>query len=111
MAGFKANSSNNTLFADSKGEIAFLMPQFMPVRDDRFDYRKPVDGSDPATDWRGLHSLKSLPQAVNPKNGWAFNANNWPWTAACADSPKATDYPRYFDQAARTRAGRRRSGC
>ncbi|HEX7742712.1 MAG TPA: penicillin acylase family protein, partial [Sphingobium sp.] len=99
VAGLKANSSNNTLFADSKGEIAFLMPQFMPVRDDRFDYRRPVDGSDPATDWRGLHSLKSLPQAVNPTTGWAFNSNNWPWTAAGPDSPKAADYPRYFDQA------------
>jgi acyl-homoserine-lactone acylase len=99
VAAFRANSSNNTLFAGSKGEIAFLMPQFMPVRDNRFDYRKPVDGSDPATNWRGLHSLGSLPQAVNPKNGWAFNSNNWPWTAAGADSPKAADYPRYFDQA------------
>lgn len=99
VAELRANSSNNTLFADSKGEIAFLMPQFMPVRDDRFDYRKPVDGSDPATDWKGLHSLASLPRAVNPKNGWAFNVNNWPWTAAGADSPRAADYPRYFDQA------------
>lgn len=99
VAELKANSSNNTLFADSKGAIAFLMPQFMPVRDDRFDYRKPVDGSDPATDWKGLHSLASLPQAVNPKNGWAYNSNNWPWTAAGADSPRAADYPRYFDQA------------
>ncbi|GAB3974260.1 penicillin acylase family protein [Plantactinospora veratri] len=99
VAGLKANSSNNTLFADSKGEIAFLVPQFMPIRDDRFDYRRPVDGSDPTTDWRGLHSLRSLPQAVNPRNGWAFNTNNWPWTAAGADSPDAADYPRYFDQA------------
>ncbi|MEO3874125.1 penicillin acylase family protein [Nonomuraea sp. B12E4] len=99
VAAFKANSSNNTLFADSKGDIAFLVPQFMPVRDNRFDYRRPVDGSDPATDWRGLHSLASLPQVVNPDNGWTFNTNNWPWTAAGADSPKAGDYPRYFDQA------------
>ncbi|WP_329073958.1 penicillin acylase family protein [Streptomyces niveus] len=98
VAGLKANSSNNTLFADSKGEIAFLMPQFMPVRDDRFNYLKPVDGSDPATDWRGTHSLDSMPRAVNPKNGWAFNTNNWPWTAAGADSPDAADYPRYFDR-------------
>ncbi|WP_245789100.1 penicillin acylase family protein [Streptosporangium canum] len=99
VAGFKANSSNNTLFADSKGEIAFLMPQFVPVRTDRFDYREPVDGSDPATGWRGLHDLRSLPQAVNPNNGWVFNTNNWPWTAAGPDSPKAAGYPRYFDQA------------
>jgi acyl-homoserine-lactone acylase len=99
IAELKANSSNNTLFADSKGDIAFLMPQFMPIRDDRFNYRNPVDGSDPATDWHGLYSLKRLPQAVNPKNGWAYNSNDWPWAAAGADSPKATDYPRYFDQA------------
>ncbi|GGQ84813.1 penicillin amidase [Couchioplanes caeruleus subsp. azureus] len=99
VAGLKANSSNNTVFADRKGEIAFLVPQFMPVRDDRFDYRRPVDGSDPATDWRGLHSLQSLPQVVNPRNGWTFNTNNWPWTAAGPDSPQAEDYPRYFDTA------------
>ena len=99
VAERKANSSNNTLFADSKGEAALLLPQFMPIRDDRFDYRKPVDGSDPATDWKGLHRLASLPQVVNPKNGWVFNSNNWPWTSAGADSPKAADYARYFDQA------------
>ncbi|MFI2414816.1 penicillin acylase family protein [Streptomyces sp. NPDC018947] len=98
VAELKANSSNNTLFADSKGDIAFLMPQFMPKRDDRFDYLKTVDGSDTATDWNGLHSLASMPQAVNPRNGWAFNTNNWPWTAAGDDSPDAADYPRYFDR-------------
>ena len=88
VAGFKANSSNNTLFADSKGNIAFLLPQFMPIRDDRFDYRQPVDGSDPATDWQGLHSLESLPQAVNPQSGFAFNTNNWPWTCAGRGQPQ-----------------------
>ncbi|SCE83951.1 Acyl-homoserine lactone (AHL) acylase PvdQ [Micromonospora viridifaciens] len=97
VAKLKANSSNNTLFADSKGNIAFLLPQFMPIRDNRFNYTQPVDGSDPATDWQGLHSLESMPQAVNPQNGWAFNTNNWPWTAAGADSPNAADFPRYFN--------------
>ncbi|WP_406635900.1 penicillin acylase family protein [Amycolatopsis sp. WGS_07] len=105
VAEFKANSSNNTIFADSKGEIAFLMPQFMPIRDDRFDYAKPVDGSNPATDWKGLYRLENLPQAVNPKNGWVFNTNNWPWTCAGPDSPRAADYPRYFDQAGETERG------
>lgn len=98
VAELKANSSNNTLFADDKGEIAYLHPQFVPVRDTRFDYTKPVDGSDPATDWKGLHSLASLPQAVNPGNGWAFNTNNAPWTAAGPDSPKKADFPVYMDQ-------------
>jgi acyl-homoserine-lactone acylase len=98
VAQLRANSSNNTLFADSKGEIAYLHPQFIPIRDDRFDYRKPVDGSDPATDWRGLHTLDSLPHVVSPANGWVMNTNNWPWTSAGADSPNAADFPRYMDQ-------------
>ncbi len=98
VARLQANSSNNTLFADAKGEIAYLHPQFVPVRDDRFDYRKPVDGSDPATDWKGLHSLESLPHVLTPANGWVMNVNNWPWFAAGPDSPKAGDFPRYMDE-------------
>jgi acyl-homoserine-lactone acylase len=99
VAELKANSSNNTLFADSKGEIAYLHPQFIPVRSDRFDYTKPVDGSDPATDWKGLHALKDAPHVLNPPNGWAFNTNNWPYTAAGPYSPKKADYPKYMDTA------------
>jgi len=97
VAALMANSSNNTLFADDKGEIAFLMPQFVPRRDDRFDYTKPVDGSDPATDWQGLTPLQDLPQAVNPPGGWAMNTNDWPYAAAGKDSPRRADFPRYMD--------------
>jgi acyl-homoserine-lactone acylase len=105
VAALQANSSNNTLFADSKGEIAYLHPQFVPVRDNRFDYQKPVDGSDPATDWKGVHSLETLPHVVSPPNGWVMNTNNWPWTAAGLDSPKAADFPRYMDQVGETPRG------
>jgi acyl-homoserine-lactone acylase len=97
VAQLKANSSNDTIFADDKGEIAYLHPQFVPRRDDRFDYTKPVDGSDPATDWGSLHRLSELPNVVDPPNGWIDNNNNAPWFAAGAFSPKASDYPRYMD--------------
>ncbi len=95
---FQANSSNNTILADDRGEIAYLHPQFVPRRDSRLDYTRPVDGSDPHSDWQGVHSLDSLPRVVNPANGWVMNTNNWPWTAAGADSPRAADFPRYMDQ-------------
>ncbi len=78
----RANSSNNTLFADSDGDIAYLHPQFIPRRDDRFDYTHPVDGADPATDWKGLHALDEAPQVLNPPNGWVMNTNDWPYSAA-----------------------------
>lgn len=104
LAGFmavaqrKANSSNNTLFADSRGDIAYLHPQFVPIRDTHFDWRAPVDGSNPATDWKGLHTIASLPNVINPKNGWAYNTNNAPWSAAGKDSPHKDAYPAYMDQ-------------
>ena len=97
VAGRQANSSNDTIFADARGEIAYLHPQFVPVRNARLDYQRAVDGSDPAADWRGLHSLASLPQVLNPKTGWVANTNNAPWTAAGADSPRAADFPPYMD--------------
>jgi len=105
VAELKANSSNNTVFADDKGEIALLLPQFMPKRDDRFDYTRPVDGADPATDWQGLTPLSDLPQVVNPKNGWLYNTNNWPYSAAGADSPRQADYPKYMDTVGETPRG------
>lgn len=97
VAELKANSSNNTIFADDKGEIAYMHPQFIPKRDNRFDYTKPVDGSDPATDWQGLHKLDEAPHLLNPPNGWIMNTNNWPYSAAGKFSPRQADYPRYMD--------------
>jgi acyl-homoserine-lactone acylase len=95
----KANSSNNTIFADAEGNIAYMHPHFIPRRDDRFDYTRPVDGSDPATDWKGLHPLDEAPQLLNPPTGWIQNTNNWPYSAAGEHSPRREAYPRYMDVA------------
>ncbi|HET9459918.1 MAG TPA: penicillin acylase family protein [Sphingomicrobium sp.] len=97
VAEFKANSSNNTIFASSKGEIAYLHPQFVPRRDDRFDYTGVVDGSDARTGWRGLHALGELPSAINPPNGWVLNTNSWPYRASGQFSPAQASFPRYMD--------------
>ncbi len=97
IAELKANSSNNTIFADDKGEIAFLAPQFIPKRDNQFDYLKPVDGSNPATAWQGMTPIKDMPNAINPGTGWVMNTNNWPYSAAGQDSPKRADFPQYMD--------------
>ena len=92
-----ANSSNNTVFADADGAIAYLHPQFIPRRSDTFDYRKPVDGADPATDWRGVHSLSETPHAIRPAGGWVQNTNNGPWSVTGASSPRRDAFPRYMD--------------
>ena len=91
------NSSNNTLYADADGNIAYFHSNFIPKRDPKFDWTKPVDGTNPATEWNGLHSFDESPNSVNPPNGWVYNTNNYPYSAAGANSPRQKDYPAYMD--------------
>jgi acyl-homoserine-lactone acylase len=91
------NSSNNTVFADAEGNIAYFHSNYIPRRDTAFDWTKPVDGSNPATDYHGLLSVDETPQLLNPASGWLYNSNNWPWSAAGPSSPKRSDFPRYVE--------------
>jgi acyl-homoserine-lactone acylase len=91
------NSSNNTLFADADGDIAYFHSNFIPKRDTSFDWTHPVDGSDPRTEWHGVLSIDQSPNAINPPNGWVYNSNNWPWSAAGPNSPKRENFPRYVE--------------
>jgi len=90
MMNIRTNSSNNTVYADSGGNIAYYHGNFVPRRDPVFDYSKPVDGSDPATDWQGIHTVDEIITVFNPPNGWIQNTNSTPFTSAAQFSPKRT---------------------
>jgi acyl-homoserine-lactone acylase len=92
-----ANSSNNTMYADADGHIAYFHANFIPRRDTSFDWTKPVDGSNPATDWGPVLSVDQSPHLLDPKSGWLYNSNNWPWSAAGKYSPRRSDFPRYVE--------------
>jgi acyl-homoserine-lactone acylase len=92
----RTNSSNNTVYADADGNIAYFHGNFIPRRDPRFDWTRPVDGSDPATEWKGLHAVKETITVFNPKSGYISNTNNWPCTGFGASSPKCASYPGYM---------------
>jgi len=99
------NSSNNTIFADADGDIAYFHGNFIPRRDPSFDWTKPVEGSNPEADWHGLLSVDETPHLLNPKVGWLYNSNNWPWSAAGPDSPKKEDFPPYVETGGETARG------
>jgi acyl-homoserine lactone acylase PvdQ len=101
----KANSSNNTIYADDSGTIAYFHGNFIPRRDTSFDWTKPVDGSNPATEWKGLLDVDEAPNLLNPKVGWLYNANNWPWSAAGPDSPKRENFPAYVENGTESARG------
>jgi acyl-homoserine lactone acylase PvdQ len=102
----KANSSNNTIFADADGDIAYFQGNFIPRRDTKFDWTKPVDGANPATDWKGLLTIDETPHLLNPKSGWIYNCNDAPWSAAGESSPKKEDYPAYVERGGESARGR-----
>ncbi|WP_324672132.1 penicillin acylase family protein [Hymenobacter sp. GOD-10R] len=90
------NASNNTVFADSKGTIAYWHGNFMPKRDPSFDWSQPVDGSNPKTEWQGLHKVEELVQVHNPVSGWIQNCNSTPFTVSGPSSPSKQQYPMYM---------------
>ena len=96
LMDIRTNSSNNTIYADSTGNIAYFHGNFVPRRDPQFDFSQPVDGSDPATDWQGLHTVDEIVTVINPENGWVQNCNSTPFTSAGPFSPKREDYPVYM---------------
>jgi acyl-homoserine-lactone acylase len=92
------NSSNNTLYADAGGNYAYFHSNFVPRRDPSFDWGRPVDGSNPATEWKGLHTFAESPNVINPPNGWVYNTNNYPYSAAGpGNSPRQDAFPSYMD--------------
>ncbi|MBD8562654.1 penicillin acylase family protein [Oxalobacteraceae sp. CFBP 8763] len=92
----RTNSSNNTVYADAKGNIAYFHGNFIPKRDPRVDWTRPVDGSNPTNEWQRLHEIDETITLFNPASGYIFNTNNWPCTAAGASSPKCASYPSYM---------------
>jgi acyl-homoserine lactone acylase PvdQ len=100
------NSSNATIYADADGNIAYFHANFIPRRNPKFDWTKPVDGSDPESDWKGLLTLEESPNLFNPASGWLYNSNNHPWSAAGSSSLKQADFPKYVDNGIENARGR-----
>jgi acyl-homoserine lactone acylase PvdQ len=92
----RANNSNNTVFADDKGNIAYWHGNYMPVRDPNLNWNLPVDGSSAATEWKGLHKLDEIVHVYNPSSGWIQNCNSTPYTSSGNSSPDEKNYPGYM---------------
>ena len=56
----KANTSNNTVFADNKGNIAYWHGNYVPIRDTKYNWGKVVDGSTSKTERDVILSIQFL---------------------------------------------------
>lgn len=116
LAEFKAAlarlalTGSNTIYADRAGHIFYLHGNAIPRRSVKFDWTKPVDGSDPATEWQGYHALEELPQLTDPKSGFLQNCNSTPFLTTSEGNPAKENYPKYMapeDDTPRARSSRR----
>jgi acyl-homoserine lactone acylase PvdQ len=89
-------TGSNTIYADRRGNIFYIHGNAMPRRSTKFDWSKPVDGSNPETDWRGLHELSELPQVTNPSSGFIQNCNSTPFLTSTTDNPERSKFPIYM---------------
>ncbi|MBS1664397.1 MAG: penicillin acylase family protein [Bacteroidetes bacterium] len=92
----RANTTNNTVYADDQGNIAYWHGNFMPRRDSSYNWSLPVDGSIAATEWKGLHELDEIVHAYNPATGWIQNCNSTPYSLSGNSSPDRSKYPAYM---------------
>ncbi|PZX60806.1 penicillin acylase family protein [Hydrotalea sandarakina] len=91
-----SNTSNNTVYADDKGNIAYWHGNFMPRRDTAYNWALPVDGTIAATEWKGLHTLNEIIHVYNPATGFIENCNSTPFTVSGSSSPLKQNYPHYM---------------
>ncbi|MCE4216372.1 penicillin acylase family protein [Aquirufa antheringensis] len=92
----RANTSNNTVYADNKGNIAYWHGNYVPRRDATKDWGVPQDGSSSQIDWKGLHSVDEIVHVYNPTSRWIQNCNSTPYTVSGTSSPLRTNYPVYM---------------
>lgn len=92
----RTNSSNNTVYADRLGNIAYWHGNFMPKRDPSLDWDGLMDGTTSKTLWKDLHAQSELVHLLNPPEGWIQNCNSNPFTATGKGGPDSLSFPFYM---------------
>ena len=86
----------NVLYGDVTGEIFYVFNGRCPVRSKAFDWRAPVPGWTPETEWQGALAFSQLPQVGNPASGFLQNCNVAPNLVTTDSGLEPDDFPPFL---------------
>ena len=98
----KALPGYNIGYADRNDTIFYISNGKIPIRAKGYNWTDVVPGNTKETLWNTYYDISALPQVVNPKSGFVYNANHSPFkSSGKADNPisvnfaKAMNYETY----------------
>ena len=85
----------NIGYADKNDTIFYISNGIIPKRNDQYDWRKVVPGNTKKTLWDSYYKTEELPQVLNPKSGYIYNANHSPFKSTSKEeNPLAENFPK-----------------
>jgi len=83
----------NCGYADREGNIMYLYNALIPVRNEKYDWSKPVPGNTSETLWTEYIPFEKQPMVINPPSGFVINCNSSPYnTTIGSGNPDPSKY-------------------
>ena len=89
----RAIISFNAVYADKEDNIMLLHNTAGPIRNEAYDWKQPVDGTNSTLIWNEITPFDEIPLLINPNSGWIVSANQDPFRASSLkDNLKRSDF-------------------
>ena len=89
----RAIISFNAVYADKEDNIMLLHNTAGPLRNEAYDWKQPVDGTNSTLIWNEITPFDEIPLLINPNSGWIVSANQDPFRASSVkDNLKRSDF-------------------
>ena len=83
----------NVGYADKYDTIFYMSNGILPKRAEGYNWKGIVPGDTMETLWTEYHEIEDLPQVIQPKSGFIYNANHSPFKSTSAEeNPNEKDY-------------------
>ena len=75
----------NIAYADKYDTIFYMSDGLIPKREQGYNWKEIVPGNTKKTLWTETYDIEDLPQVIQPKSGYIYNANHSPFKSTSND--------------------------